>query len=302
MHLTHIRKSDLNLLPALLALLEERSISKAAARHHLSQPAMSRVLQRLRRTFADELLVRTASGYQLTARARHLLIELQSLLPSIDRLIRGNAFDPTRAEERFRLCCPDYVSRLFTPSLAVAMAKLAPRSHLEVIAWHEGAFEDAGRGKIDVVLWANKAPAPLRSEEVLGSEMVCVMSADHPLRGRHLTLADYLDCPHVMVTVLQSQRTMVDQQLNAAGHRRKIGLRVPFFESAVAAVQETTLIATLPRIAVEQHEINVRVTIAAPPFKFDPIRILMSWHPNADGEPALQWFRGLVRDAAGLMK
>jgi DNA-binding transcriptional LysR family regulator len=68
MQLTHIRKSDLNLLPALAALLEERSISKAAARHHLSQPAMSRVLQRLRGTFRDELLVRTSQGYALTAR------------------------------------------------------------------------------------------------------------------------------------------------------------------------------------------------------------------------------------------
>jgi DNA-binding transcriptional LysR family regulator len=70
MHLTHVRKSDLNLLPALAVLLEERSISRAAARHHLSQPAMSRVLQRLRETFGDELLVRTANGYELTTRAR----------------------------------------------------------------------------------------------------------------------------------------------------------------------------------------------------------------------------------------
>jgi DNA-binding transcriptional LysR family regulator len=83
MHLTHVRKSDLNLLPALALLLEERSISRAAARHHLSQPAMSRVLQRLRETFADELLVRTAHGYELTARARRLQQDLQSLLPEV---------------------------------------------------------------------------------------------------------------------------------------------------------------------------------------------------------------------------
>jgi DNA-binding transcriptional LysR family regulator len=302
MRLVHIRRSDLNLLPALFALLEERSISKAAARHHLSQPAMSRVLQRLRATFDDELLVRTASGYQLTVRARQLLHELRSLLPSIDRLLQGSSFDPATAEERYRLCCPDYVSRLFTPHVAAGMAKLAPRSHLEVVAWHEGAFDDAGRDKIDVVLWANKAPPQLRSEEVLGSEMVCVMSAEHSLRGQRLTLTDYLAYSHVMVTVLQNQRTMVDQQLNAAGHYRQIGLRVPFFESAVAAVQNTMLIATLPRVAVEQHATKARIRIVAPPFKFDPIRILMSWHPSTDGEPALQWFRDLVRDAAGMLK
>src|SRR5215510_711246 len=140
MQLTHIRKSDLNLLPALAALLEERSISKAAARHHLSQPAMSRVLQRLRGTFGDELLVRTAQGYALTTRARRLQDELQVLLPRIDRLLRGDAFDPATAEGRFRLCCPDYLSRLFTPALAERVALRAPRAQLEIVAWSETAF------------------------------------------------------------------------------------------------------------------------------------------------------------------
>src|ERR1700753_1868979 len=102
MHLTHVRRSDLNLLPALAVLLEERSISKAAARHHLSQPAMSRVLHRLRETFGDQLLIRTVKGCELTDRARGLKEELQSVLPEIDRMLRGDAFDPATAEDVFR--------------------------------------------------------------------------------------------------------------------------------------------------------------------------------------------------------
>jgi DNA-binding transcriptional LysR family regulator len=137
MHLAHIRKSDLNLLPALAVLLEERSISKAADRHHLSQPAMSRVLQRLRGVFKDELLVRTRGGYALTGRARRLQEELQLVLPRIDSLLRGGAFDPATAEERFRLCCPDYLSRLFAPRLAERLSDAAPRSTLEIVPWHE---------------------------------------------------------------------------------------------------------------------------------------------------------------------
>ena len=105
MQLTHIRKSDLNLLPALAVLLEERSVSRAAARHHLSQPAMSRVLQRLRGTFGDELLVRTAKGYQLTPRAQQLQSELPVLLNDLDGLLRGKTFDPSKMEDRIRLSC-----------------------------------------------------------------------------------------------------------------------------------------------------------------------------------------------------
>src|SRR5262245_27214125 len=89
MHLATILGSELNLLPALVVLLEERSISRAATRHHLSQPAMSRVLQRLRAMFRDELLVRTAKGFELTERARALQEELPGLLQGIDRTLRG---------------------------------------------------------------------------------------------------------------------------------------------------------------------------------------------------------------------
>ena len=295
MQLTHIRKSDLNLLPALEALLEERSISRAAARHHLSQPAMSRVLQRLRGTFGDELLVRTRQGYSLTARARRLQQELQQLLPRIDRILRGDTFDPATAADRFRLCCPDYLSRLFAPPLAEHLSAVAPHTMLEVVPWHENAFDDVVRGKIDAVLRPNRVSPLLHSEEVLRSDMVCVMSTQHPLAKRRMTMKDYLSFPHIMVTVMTNERTMVDEQLTAAGHRRRIGLRVPYFGSAVLAVRNTSLIATVPRAAAQQYAREVGVSLKAPPFKFDPIRILMSWHPNTEVDPAMKWFRELVR-------
>jgi DNA-binding transcriptional LysR family regulator len=296
MRLTHIRKSDLNLLPALAVLLEERSISKAAARHHLSQPAMSRVLQRLRGAFGDDLLVRTRQGYALTARGRQLQEELQQILPRIDTLLRGEAFDPANAEDRFRLCCPDYLSRLFAPRLAQRMSELAPRSVLDVIAWHESAFDEVTRGRIDAVLRPNRLSPLLHSEEVLRSEMVCVMAADHPLTRQRMTMKSYLSYPHIMVTVMSNERTMVDEQLTAAGHRRRIGLRVPYFGSAVLAVENTQLIATVPRAAAQQYMREVKVHLMPPPFKFEPIRILMSWHPSTHQEPALKWFRALVKE------
>ncbi|MFM9846506.1 MAG: LysR family transcriptional regulator [Hyphomicrobiaceae bacterium] len=302
MHLAHIRKSDLNLLPALAVLLEERSISKAADRHHLSQPAMSRVLQRLRGVFGDQLLVRTRGGYALTARARRLQEELRLVLPRIDSLLRGDAFDPATAEERFRLCCPDYLSRLFAPRLAERLSDAAPRSTLEIVPWHENAVEDVARGRIDAMLRPNRISPPLHSEEILRSEMVCVMSLDHPLAKRRLTMKSYLAYPHVRVSVMTSESTMVDEQLTAAGHHRRIGLRVPYFGSAVLAVENTELIATVPRMAAQQYMRELPVYIASPPFKFEPIRILMSWHPSTHREPALQWFRALVRDVGATLK
>jgi DNA-binding transcriptional LysR family regulator len=296
MQLTHIRKSDLNLLPALAALLEERSVSRAAARHHLSQPAMSRLLQRLRGTFGDELLVRTREGYVLTDRARLLQEELARLLPHIDKLLRGETFDPATAEHDFRLCCPDYLSLLFAPRLAERMSALAPRTTLEVVTWHEAVFERTARGEIDAVLLPNRQSPLLKSEEVFRSEMVCVVASSHPLAKRRMTVKAYLSFPHVMVSAAKDDRTMVNEQLRAAGHRRQIGMRVPYFGSAVLAVEKTTMIATVPRAAALLYAREAKVRLVAPPFTFEPIRILMSWHPSTDGEPAQRWFRNLVRE------
>lgn len=298
MQLTHIRRSDLNLLPALAVLLEERSISRAAARHNLSQPAMSRVLQRLRGTFGDELLIRTPKGYQLTSRAQQLQTELSTILRDVDGLLRGGAFEPSRAEFHVRLCCSDYMSLAFTPHLVEKMSKLAPRSDLEVVPWHEHAFEDVNRGRIDVLLWAHYKQASLNSEEVMETDEVCVLSASHPVPKGGLTLAKYLAYPHVRVSVLQGQLTMVDDQLTSAGHVRRVGLQVPYFDTAVFACQDTTMIATVPRLAAELYARRARVRIERPPFRFMPIRLMMRWHPSTDGDAALKWFRDLVRGVA----
>jgi DNA-binding transcriptional LysR family regulator len=111
-----------------------------------------------------------------------------------------------------------------------------------------------------------------------------------------MTMKSYLSWPHIMVSVMSGERTMVDEQLVAAGHHRQIGLRVPYFGSAVLAVENTRLIATVPRAAARQYEREVKVALAVPPFKFDPIRILMSWHPSTHNEPGLKWFRAVVKD------
>ena len=189
MHLTHVRKSDLNLLPALAVLLEERSISRAAARHHLSQPAMSRVLQRLRETFGDELLVRTANGYELTTRARRLQHDLQSLLPEVDRMLRGERFNPLTAEDTFRVCGPNSASILIASRLPGRLKTMAPGTQLELVAWHDKAFEDVTHGRVDLLLWANQVPSPLLSRELVEDDIICVLCERHPFGNRPLTKA-----------------------------------------------------------------------------------------------------------------
>src|ERR1700683_1834775 len=110
MRQTHLRHVDLNLLLALHALLEERHVTRAAKRCFLSHPAMSRSLERLREMFGDPLLIRSGRAYERTVRADGLLRELQSLLPRLESMVRGQDFDPLKSQERFRLAVTDYAS------------------------------------------------------------------------------------------------------------------------------------------------------------------------------------------------
>jgi DNA-binding transcriptional LysR family regulator len=296
MHLTHVRRSDLNLLPALAVLLEERSISKAAARHNLSQPAMSRLLRRVRETFGDELLIRTVNGYELTARARRLQEELQSVLPKVDRMLRGDVFNPATAEDIFRICGTDSGSMMIASRLPRRLKAIAPNTRLELVAWHDEAFEDITHGRVDVLMWANQVPAPLLFQELIHDDIVCVVCEKHPIGNRPLTEQKYLDYPHVLLTLLNPWQSIVDAALGKKLQQRRIGLRVPYYGAAVLAVPGTDLIATMPRRPAEIYTRAARVRIVDHPFNVGRLRYLMAWHPTTDGEPALTWFREQLKD------
>ena len=291
MHLTHVRKSDLNLLPALAVLLEERSISRAAARHHLSQPAMSRVLQRLRETFGDELLVRTANGYELTTRARRLQHDLQSLLPGSRPHAAWRALQST--DGGGHLPCLRARLGLHTDRFAVARSSQNDGAGytVELVAWHDKAFEDVTHGRVDLLLWADQSPLAPSLARARRGRHFCVLCERHPFGNRPLTKQAYLRYPHVLLTLFSPWGSIVDRVLAKNNQQRRIGLRVPYFGAAVLAVPGTDLIATLPRRSAEIYAGAAGVRITPFPFKIAQLRYLIAWHPSTNEEPALVWFR-----------
>jgi DNA-binding transcriptional LysR family regulator len=130
----HLRNVDLNLLHALHPLLEERHVTHAAKRSFLSQPAMSRALDRLRETFGDPLLVRTGRVYERTPRGERVLRELESIMGRLDAMVNGEEFSPARSEERFRVAMTDHGSTILLPALLPRVRKAAPDAKLQVFA------------------------------------------------------------------------------------------------------------------------------------------------------------------------
>ncbi|MFJ8148672.1 LysR family transcriptional regulator [Streptomyces sp. NPDC096048] len=298
MHVSHLRNVDLNLLEALVVLLEERHVSRAANRFHLSQSAMSRVLYRLREMFGDELLVRTRRGYEPTLRGQQIQSELADLLPRLEGLLRGDIFDPATAHSHFRVQCTDFATSLLGPTIFSRVFREAPSVSLTVSSLGDQSFTDVEQGRADLAVSGVVAPRSLHWETLFEEDFVCLLSRDHPVRAERLTLDDFIAYPHVVVNVSTDGQTMVERRLDEHGLRRPSGLRVPYFSAAAVAVRGTELIATLPRRAVLGYADDPAYRIASAPEELLPFPYGIAWHPRVDTDPAHRWLRQVVRESA----
>ncbi len=294
----HLRTVDLNLLHALHALLEERHVTGAAKRCFLSQPAMSRALDRLRETFGDPLLVRTGRVYERTVRGERVLHEVESLMRRLETMVQGEEFSPARSKERFRVAMTDHGSTILLPVLLQRIRKAAPDARLELSAWRTEAYEDVAAGRIDLALSAEAVPAALEGEVIINFDFVCLVGFAQPVRARRFTLKQYLQLPHALVETLDGQQTMVDRPLAQLGLKRRAVLRLPFFVPAIFAIGQTDLVLTVPRILAKITAKIGGLRVVEPPREIKAFPYFMAWHPRLSEEPAHAWFREQLRIVA----
>ena len=298
MRTVHLQSLDLNLLVHLRALLEERNVTAAAKRNFLSQPAMSRALERLREMFGDPLLIRSGRAYERTVRGDRLLGELQSLLPRLESMVRGQDFDPQTGNERFRLAVTDHASVTLISPLIRRMRSAAPDIRLEVSQWQDRAYEAVIEGKLDSAFSAEHPPSALQSEVLLEFDFVCAVGNAQRVRSPRLTLAQYLQLPHVLVETWAGEQTHVDRPLAQGGAKRRVVIRVPFFAAAMFAVAKTDLVLTVPRKLAKLVGRIDGVRFVEPPREIKPFPYFMTWHPRLNQEPAHAWFREQMRAVA----
>lgn len=298
MRITQLRQADLNLLVVFTALAEERSVSRAASRLLLSQPALSRALQRLRDTFHDDLLIRTSTGYEPTPRGERLLQELTVMLPRLDRLLSGAAFDPSVEDAAFRIAVSDNASQVVCPVVCRKVLPYSARVSCQFVPLHDGTFEAMERGRLDLALNADDGHTPDRfhREVIYEDDFVCVV-AKASRYSRKLTLKQYLSGLHVGVGVLTGRQTIPDQRLAALGKQRRCAIEVPFFTAAIRCVAGTSLIATVPRRLAELERHNPGIKIVAPPAEMHGFRYLMIWHPRLHTDAAHVWLRSVMAAA-----
>lgn len=296
-----VRAMNLNLLPALEALLVEGSVGGAARRMHVSQSAMSHSLAKLREVFGDPLLVQHGRGLVPTERAVHLLSTLPTAIEGMSAALSApEPFDPKTSNQVFRLATVDYFELTMLPGVLDYLAKSAPFASLDIERFTPASLTELARGDIDLALVGGSVPHPptgLRRAALFRDPFSVIARKGHPDIGRHLDLETYLRLGHVLVSVEGGKEGAVDRALAKLGRTRRVALRVPHFVSAPLAVRSSNHVSTIASSVAERARELFGVRVYSPPLEVPAAQVVALWPRRHDADPARQWFRDLFLSA-----
>lgn len=286
-------KVDLNLFVVFDALYRERSVTRVAQRLHLTQPAVSNALNRLRQSFDDPLFVRSPRGMQPTPVADAVSADVQRALALLQKSVGGQyRFDPAESTRVFRLGMNDLAQGIVLPGLQRAIADRAPGVSVQAYyPGRDGAVEQLKAGDLDLLIDVPQLNARELEQLRLGSiPYRLALSAGHPLAGKPPGMADYLEAEHVHVSSRARGRGQVDLALHNCGQRRRVTMRVQHYAVAAAITAGSQLLWTAPASALAQPGL----VVSALPFAVEALALNLYWHRSADQDPANAWMRELL--------
>jgi DNA-binding transcriptional LysR family regulator len=300
----NISAFDLNLLRVLDALLRTGSVTRAANRIGLSQPATSAALGRLRGALGDPLFVRQGQGLVPTDYARSLEIPLRDILERTGALIAGpDEFNPLEADGEFRIGGSDFFAEMLMPQLGTVMSLRAPAMVVQLIDLvPENYVTTLERYVADIVLIPGRDfPEWTDHQPLFRSSFRMIARAGHPrLRaaeiapGAVVPMDLFCDLGHVLFSPEGKLKAMGDAALAAAGRTRRVAMTVPVFSGVCRAVAESDLVGLLPRQLAEAVAPRLGLEVYEPPMPVSASLISMVWHRRSSRNPAHRWMRMLV--------
>lgn len=291
----NLRKIDLNLLVMFEALVEERSVAKAAARLNLTSSAVSHALRRLREQFNDPLMLRTAEGMVPTPEAVRLATRFRKAFSEIENAIGvAGAFDPATARRTFLLRVSDYVGVLLLPRLCTELCSVAPGISLSVQSFEMRQPSDRVEYEgVEIRLSVSRGHSVLSaSRRILDDRWMVLMRKAHPAASTPLTLEKYLELGHLKVSGVGSN--ILDELLAERGLARRVMVQVPTWQGMVPVIESTDLIAAMPAHWMDSVLSGSNCVAFPMPLPELALSIDAVWHPRNDHDPGHKWFRELI--------
>lgn len=294
---------DLHLIRVLHTVLTERSVSRAALRLGMHQPAVSAALKRLRDLSGDPLLVRDGASMVATEAACRMIAPAAHVLRTAEVLFtEARSFDPRTSTTTFRIAASDYLDPSFLPRLVADVKHRAPLTQIEIHSLtHEADYRaQLAQGEIDLVIgnWLHP-PEDLHMSRLATDDVVCLVSKDHPVVRRGWDEADWLGAEHIAPTPnYPGARGIIDQVLDARGLRRNIVARCAYFGLIPQMVASSLLVLTTGRTYCEHMAVHLPLVILPCPVPMPALEYYQLWHPRSRHSNSARWLRERTRDAA----
>jgi DNA-binding transcriptional LysR family regulator len=300
-------KIDLHLIRVLHTVLTERSVSRAALKLGMYQPAVSAALKRLRELAGDPLLVRSGATMVPTDAGLRMIEPSASILRAAEMLFSdARGFDPQTATHTFRVAAADYLDPVFLPRLVADVKSQAPQTQIEILPLSAASDYHAqlAHGGVDVVIgnWL-KPPEDLHLGRLFSDQIVCLVSRDHPAARRGWTQESWLESEHIAPTPTHpGARGVIDEYLEEQGLARNITARCPHFGLIPRMVASTLLVLTTGRQFCERYLDLLPVQVLECPVAFPELAYYQLWHERTHQSAAARWLRERVKAVAAGLK
>lgn len=300
-------KIDLHLIRVLHTVLTERSVSRAALKLGMYQPAVSAALKRLRELAGDPLVVRSGAGMVPTDAGLRMIEPSASILRAAEVLFSdARGFDPQTSATTFRVAAADYLDPQFLPQLVAEVKAQAPLSHIEIhpLTAASDYHAQLAHGDVDVVVgnWL-QPPEELHLGKLFADEIVCLVARDHPATKRGWTQESWLEAEHVAPTPTHpGARGVIDEFLESQGLARNITARCPHFGLLPRIVASSLLVLTTGRQFCERYLDLLPVQVLECPVRFPELVYYQLWHERTHQSAAGRWLRERVKGVAASLR
>ncbi|WP_315830805.1 LysR family transcriptional regulator [Bradyrhizobium prioriisuperbiae] len=296
-----LRRLDFSMLMIFRDLVRLQKTTAVAAQLRLSQSAISHALARLREVFADPLFMRRPNGLEPTFRAMELLPKVETILRMAQEALDvPTQFDPTSSTRSFRLAGNDLVGGVITPPLLGLLRREAPGCRVAFqFAVGVESLNALRSNDLDLAIgriW--NLPDDFQATPVFEESFVVVVRKHHPLaRAGKLGLEAYLALDHILVSFRGGYWGMVDQALKRRRLKRRVVASVPMFMTAMTAVAQSDLAATVPARLAAKYAPQLGLKVFEAPVKIDAFTISLVRHARSLADPGLDWLAGKIMQA-----
>jgi len=288
-------KVDLNLLVIFDAIMQEQSISIAAERLAMTQPSVSNAVSRMRHVWRDPLFIKAGRGIKPTHYAVELWQQVSESLHTISQAINPENFSPKTAKRCFRIALTDGMASLLWLDLRKIIEKTAPKIDIHAVPYTMNATNLLQNADVDLITdYIPDTGNNCQRQFLCNNYFVAVMSPRHKLANNPISLTQFVEAEHLLVSLSGDASGTVDNKLSELKLTRRIAMTVNSFANATDLLKESSLISVLP-YAIIANELESGTLVAKPlPFDLAPVEISMGWHRRNDRDLGLQWLRTTI--------